>query len=99
MAGTFPLPEAQLDRFMMRVAIGYPRRRRSRCDMLRAQREFHPIRDLQPVMDGSHLHERPRTRCAALFVHESLMRYVQRRGRRDPASRRRPPSARARAAR
>ena len=54
MAGTFPLPEAQLDRFMMRVSIGYPSDA-SEVDILRAQREFHPIRDLQPVMDGEHL--------------------------------------------
>ena len=29
MAGTYPLPEAQLDRFLMKISIGYPRRRRS----------------------------------------------------------------------
>jgi MoxR-like ATPase len=70
MAGTFPLPEAQLDRFMMRVSIGYPADG-TEVDMLRAQREFHPIGTLQPVMDGAHLLQtqdavgRPRGRVVA----------------------------------
>ena len=76
MAGTFPLPEAQLDRFMMRIAIGYPPDG-VEVDMLRAQREFHPIRDLQAVMDGSHLMS-AQDAVRRLFVHESVMRYVQR---------------------
>jgi MoxR-like ATPase len=76
MAGTFPLPEAQLDRFMMRVAIGYPADAHE-VDILRAQREFHPIRDLQPVMDGNHLFT-AQDAVRRIFVHESLMRYVQR---------------------
>jgi len=76
MAGTFPLPEAQLDRFMMRVAIGYPADAHE-LDILRAQREFHPIRDLKPVMDGHHLMQ-AQDAVRRVFVHESLMRYVQR---------------------
>jgi MoxR-like ATPase len=76
MAGTFPLPEAQLDRFMMRVAIGYPPDA-TEVDLLRAQREFHPIRDLQPVMDGGHLMQ-AQDAVRRLFVHDSILRYVQR---------------------
>jgi len=76
MAGTFPLPEAQLDRFMMRVSIGYPADA-IEVDLLRAQREFHPIRDLQPVMDGTHLMQ-AQDAVRRVFVHDSLMRYVQR---------------------
>jgi MoxR-like ATPase len=76
MAGTFPLPEAQLDRFMMRVSIGYPADAHE-VDVLRAQREFHPIRNLRPVMDGEHL-MRAQDAARRVFVHESLMSYVQR---------------------
>ena len=76
MAGTFPLPEAQLDRFMMRVSIGYPPDE-TEVAMLRAQREFHPIRDLQPVMDGQHLMA-TQDAVRRLFVHDSLLHYVQR---------------------
>ncbi len=75
MAGTFPLPEAQLDRFMMRVSIGYPEDARE-VDILRQQREFHPIRDLQPVMDGPHLMA-TQDAVRRLFVHDSLLVYVQ----------------------
>ncbi len=48
--GTFPLPEAQLDRFMMRIQLGYP----SPTDevlILDAQQESHPIDTLQQVVD------------------------------------------------
>jgi MoxR-like ATPase len=76
MAGTFPLPEAQLDRFMMRVSIGYPADG-IEVDMLRAQREFHPIGTLQPVMDGGHLLQ-TQDAVRKVFVHDSLLRYVQR---------------------
>jgi len=76
MAGTFPLPEAQLDRFMMRISIGYPADAME-VDMLRSQREFHPIRDLKPVMDSEQLMQTQHA-VRKLFVHESLLRYVQR---------------------
>jgi MoxR-like ATPase len=76
MAGTFPLHEAQLDRFKMRIAIGYPADG-IEVDMLRAQREFHPIRDLQPVMQGAHLMT-AQDAVRRVFVHDSVLRYVQR---------------------
>jgi MoxR-like ATPase len=76
MAGTFPLPEAQLDRFMMRIAIGYPADG-IEVDMLRVQREFHPIRDLLPVMEGTHLMT-AQDAARRVFVHDSVLRYVQR---------------------
>ena len=49
MAGTYTLPEAQLDRFFVRLSIGYP----SLADELRilsAQAQSHPIDSLQPVI-------------------------------------------------
>ena len=46
--GTFPLPEAQLDRFLMRVNIGYPQFEEEMTII--AQQEYsHPILDLEPV--------------------------------------------------
>ena len=48
--GTYPLPEAQLDRFMMRLRLGYPDREHEREAVLRQQRE-HPIHSLQAVVD------------------------------------------------
>lgn len=46
--GTFNLPEAQLDRFLMRVSIGYPQAGYE-VDMLRAQQFDHPIHSLKAV--------------------------------------------------
>jgi len=49
--GTFPLPESQLDRFLMRVEIGYPSREDERR-VLAAQRIAHPLESLEPVLEG-----------------------------------------------
>ena len=47
--GTYPLPEAQLDRFMMRVSIGYPSAE-SEIEILKSEHEGRSIDDLQPVI-------------------------------------------------
>jgi MoxR-like ATPase len=52
--GTFPLPEAQLDRFLMRLSVGYPTADDER-QIIKSQRQAHPIDSLQPVVDGNHL--------------------------------------------
>jgi len=49
--GTYPLPESQLDRFMMRLSIGYPGRDDERAVVLEQQRE-HPIRQIEAVADA-----------------------------------------------
>lgn len=46
--GTFPLPEAQLDRFLMQVPLGYPTEEEEEQILLRYERED-PLTDLQPV--------------------------------------------------
>ena len=48
-AGTYPLPEAQLDRFMIRVSLGYPDEA-SELDILYSQNDHHPLEDLQAVV-------------------------------------------------
>jgi MoxR-like ATPase len=48
-AGTYPLPEAQLDRFMLRVSLGYPDAE-SELEILYAQNKHHPLEDLRPVV-------------------------------------------------
>ncbi|MCX7806060.1 MAG: MoxR family ATPase [Planctomycetota bacterium] len=51
-AGTYPLPEAQLDRFLARIAIGYPDRD-SEMRMLEEHRAGTPLEKmLEPVLDG-----------------------------------------------
>lgn len=49
--GTYPLPEAQLDRFFMRLVLGYPRRS-DEIAMLEQQQYRHPLETLQPVAQG-----------------------------------------------
>jgi MoxR-like ATPase len=46
--GTYPLPEAQLDRFACRLALGYPDRE-AEIDVLFSQNDRHPFEDLTPV--------------------------------------------------
>ena len=50
MEGTYPLPEAQLDRFMARIEMGYPARR-SEVAMLGSRGQSDPLAALQPVTD------------------------------------------------
>ena len=47
--GTYPLPEAQLDRFMMRLEIGYPNPQQE-LEMLFSQLDHHPLDDIQAVL-------------------------------------------------
>ena len=52
--GTFPLPEAQLDRFLLRLSVGYPSVNDEGQILLNLQRQ-HPIETLEQVVDGSQL--------------------------------------------
>jgi MoxR-like ATPase len=52
--GTFPLPEAQIDRFMMRVSLGYPAAA-DEMNILESQRERHPIQEIGQVVSGAEL--------------------------------------------
>jgi MoxR-like ATPase len=50
--GTYPLPESQLDRFLVRVRMGYPSLADEKA-ILAAQRERHPLDGLKPVVTGA----------------------------------------------
>src|SRR3990172_6824251 len=52
--GTYPLPESQLDRFFMRIRLGYPDEAKER-EIIRNQEFEHPIKKVHPVMDRSEL--------------------------------------------
>ncbi len=72
--GTFPLPEAQLDRFLLRVPLGYP----SEDDEAAIARRFEerdPLAELRPVMDGA---EALRLAAEVRRVHlsEPVLRYI-----------------------
>ena len=72
--GTFPLPEAQLDRFLMRVSMGYPTPAEERVLMTNLRRE-HPITHLKQVADVNQL---PILQKQIWDVHveESLQEYI-----------------------
>jgi MoxR-like ATPase len=72
--GTFPLPEAQLDRFLMRVSLGYP----SPADEIRIledQQYVHPIETIDQVVSRDELLEM-QERVKAVFVHEAIKEYI-----------------------
>jgi MoxR-like ATPase len=52
--GTFPLPEAQLDRFLLEVGLGYPTPEEE-ARMLRTLEREHPIGTIEQVVDGAQL--------------------------------------------
>jgi MoxR-like ATPase len=72
--GTFPLPESQLDRFMLRVHLGYPKRDQE-MDILDRQQTAHPLDSLEPVTSDDELLEAQRA-VRQVFVDELIRRYI-----------------------
>jgi MoxR-like ATPase len=72
--GTFPLPEAQLDRFLMRVSMGYPSPAEERVLMTNLRRE-HPITHLKQVADVNQLPALQR-QIWDVHVDDSLQEYI-----------------------
>lgn len=74
--GTFPLPEAQLDRFLMRLSLGYPSPQDERQILINLWRE-HPINKLTSVVDGNEI---PNLQKLVWDVHvdETLQNYIVR---------------------
>jgi MoxR-like ATPase len=72
--GTYPLPEAQLDRFTMRVAIGYPTLA-DEARMLDEQTSGTPLEELDPVTAGGDVIGLA-AEAQAVYVEESVNRYV-----------------------
>ncbi len=72
--GTYPLPEAQLDRFTMRIAIGYPPLSEE-AKMLTEQTANPPLDALEPVANAADAIALA-DEAKAIFVEESLNRYV-----------------------
>ncbi|HEY3474528.1 MAG TPA: AAA family ATPase, partial [Anaerolineales bacterium] len=72
--GTFPLPEAQLDRFLMRLSIGYPSRSDERQILVNLWRE-HPITKIGKVVEGQELSTLQR-RVWDVNVDETLQDYI-----------------------
>lgn len=72
--GTFPLPEAQLDRFMMKLTLGYPAVD-AELQMLESLMQRHPIESLKPVISKEELLELQK-RVRQIHVDRSIREYI-----------------------
>ena len=74
--GTYPLPESQLDRFMLRLRIGYPEIEDER-QILRDREYSDPLDDLRPVMTANEIVELQQS-VAEVSVDDALISYLMR---------------------
>lgn len=83
--GTYPLPEAQLDRFMVRVTLGYPDLEHE-LEVLYSQNDHHPLDDLTPVISCAEVLELQQ-RVRSIRVEKAIAEYILQiihQSRRDP---------------
>ena len=74
--GTYPLPESQLDRFMLRLRIGYPAESAEK-QILRDREYQDPLDELQAVMSGVEILELQQS-VSAVSVDDALVEYLMR---------------------
>ncbi|GHO86843.1 AAA family ATPase [Dictyobacter formicarum] len=72
--GTFPLPEAQLDRFLMRLRLDYPDKDEER-QILRRFKEAQPLQELKPVVDAEQL-TRLQNAIRKVYVSGGIENYI-----------------------
>lgn len=72
--GTFPLPEAQLDRFLIRVALGYPQREEER-QILHRFRTANPLTEIAAVVTTEEVRTANQL-CRQVYVHPVLEDYL-----------------------
>jgi MoxR-like ATPase len=74
-SGTFPLPESQLDRFLMRIELGYPARSAER-QLLRSGGSRAALQEFSAALDGADVQNIQR-KAAGVQVSDALLEYVQ----------------------
>lgn len=72
--GTYPLPESQLDRFLMRIEVGYPSRQ-AELDILDAHGTVNPLESLQPALDSQAVNALA-DHAGAVFTAPGIKRYL-----------------------
>jgi MoxR-like ATPase len=72
--GTFPLPEAQLDRFLVKTALGYPDAD-DEARIVEEQLDGHPLTRLQPVLGPDEVAQLRRA-IRHVYVHEAVHRWI-----------------------
>lgn len=73
--GTFPLPESQLDRFLMRLQLGYPDYQAER-ELLTGENRLDMVRRLKPIMSAAKLKEM-QDQVPGVHVSDAILDYVQ----------------------
>ena len=71
--GTYPLPEAQVDRFMLKVVVGYPNRGEERKVVDTVLEDFR--REVQPVLETAQLFEMKKT-VSMIYMDDKIKDYV-----------------------
>ena len=74
--GTFPLPEAQLDRFMIRLSMGYPSAM-GELELIERSRINHPVDSVKPVADAAKIITMQES-IREIHVHEKVRDYIVR---------------------
>lgn len=74
--GTFPLPEAQLDRFLIRIGLGYPSLDETSA-LIQSGGSVHNLTALQPLCSGEDLTEM-KTVAEKVFIHAAVADYIAR---------------------
>lgn len=72
--GVFPLPEAQLDRFLMKLSIGYPSYE-DEMEIVKMQRLRHPIEELKPVASLEEVLSL-QEKIKEVYVDETIIQYI-----------------------
>ncbi len=72
--GTYPLPESQLDRFLVRIKLGYPAREQER-EVVLQQSKYNPLEELRAVTDEQELIQMQQT-VKTVHVSEAALDYL-----------------------
>lgn len=72
--GTFPLPEAQLDRFLLKVHVGYPTKEEG-IEILKRFKESNPLEDLEPVATKEEILQAQKL-YSQVYVSDDLLSYI-----------------------
>ena len=77
--GTYPLPEAQIDRFLMKLSTGYPRTLDEERLIVKRRLEWKkddPTRDLKPVISGEEFRALQRVVESDIYIDEVVIKYI-----------------------
>jgi MoxR-like ATPase len=77
--GTYPLPEAQLDRFLLKLSTGYPESEQLEAEILSRRISWQrddPSNDIKPVITGNQFRDLQRLVETKVFIHKELLLYI-----------------------